>query len=295
VTERDKKRVRDAFSHYVSAELLGKLIEQPGRLKLGGEKKNMTFLFADIRRFTSLAEKLDAVELVQFINRFLTPMSAIVLEKRGTIDKYMGDCIMAFWNAPLDDPDHAAHACDAALAMRDRLITLNDELRAEAAARGKIHAPVHIGIGVNTGDCCIGNIGSEQRFDYSVLGDSVNLASRLEAQTKVYHTDIIIGESTQALAPGFATLEIDRILVRGKKQPARLFALLGGAELKNSPAFIDLEQKHRRMLEAYREKDWPAASRLLEECIRADNRKMRLRVLYALYKKRIRAGAEPET
>src|SRR5690606_8766611 len=149
----------------------------------------------------------------------------------GTIDKYMGDCIMAMWNAPLDDPDHADHACAAALAMRDGVARLNDELRAEAAAAGRPHLPIRVGIGLNSGLCCVGNMGSQQRFDYSALGDDVNLASRHEGQCKTYGVDIIVGENTQVRAPRQAMIEIDLIQVKGKTRPVRIYALLGGPDL----------------------------------------------------------------
>src|SRR5208282_4953682 len=149
-------------------------------------------------------ERLDAHGLTSFINRFLTPMTDAILAARGTVDKYMGDAIMAFWNAPLDDQAHAEHACRAALTMRGELVRLNEGWRQEAAAEGRSFAQVRIGIGLNTGNCCVGNLGSEQRFDYSVLGDDVNLASRLEGQSKTYGVEIVVGENTREKAPNFS-------------------------------------------------------------------------------------------
>ncbi len=156
----------------------------------------MTIMFCDIRGFTSRAEGMDAQSLTHFMNTFLSPMTEIITEQKGTIDKYIGDCIMAFWNAPLDDPDHAKNAVRAAQMMRRKLIELNRMWTEEAAAAGKPFRPVQMGIGINTGECCVGNFGSQQHFDYSLLGDPVNLASRLEGLGKVYGIDLVIGEET---------------------------------------------------------------------------------------------------
>ncbi|MGH6933462.1 MAG: CHASE2 domain-containing protein, partial [Dongiaceae bacterium] len=182
-TELERRRVRHAFSHYMSPDMVDRLSAHPEQLKLGGELRETTVLFCDVRNFTGISERLDAEKLTGLINRFLTPMTASVMANRGTIDKYIGDCIMAFWNAPLDDPNHGANACVAALAMRERLAALNVELAAEGGALSEI-APLRFGIGLNSGVCTVGNLGSQQRFDYSVLGDTVNVSSRFEGLTK---------------------------------------------------------------------------------------------------------------
>jgi class 3 adenylate cyclase len=392
-------------------------------LRLGGEQRTMTIMFCDVRGFTTISEqyKDDPQGLTALVNRLLTPMTDVVLGCRGTIDKYIGDCIMAFWNAPLDDPDHAANACRAALGMHAAIRKLNatlaeenadqapepsgqsplgegqshefSELRRAASAgfakdqyglgkayrdgagtapdpraaahwferaaeqgyapaqrnvgwqyaegRGVVRDPVRaavwltlagqqgttggeatlaelrgaldprqlqeidervrlwqpraatgkaiqvdIGIGINTGQCVVGNMGSEQRFDYSVLGDSVNLASRLEGQSKTYAVPIIISEETQRLAPQFAALELDLIAVKGKKEAVRIFALLGAPDLAESEAFARLRSQHLAMLHAYRRQRWDEAKALIAECRTLDDR---LDDLYDVYQTRIHA------
>ena len=181
----------------------------------------------DVRSFTTLSEGLTAEELIRFLNELFTPLSEVILAERGTIDKFMGDAVMAFWNAPLADPRHASNACRAALRMHHELDRLNVAWAQAAAQRGATAVPVRIGIGLNTGECCVGNVGSPQRFDYSILGDVVNLASRLEETTKTYGCPIVVGERTAAAAPELAFLEIDAAKIRGKERTERIFALVG--------------------------------------------------------------------
>jgi len=288
-TEAERRQVRHAFSRYMSPVLVERLAENPHLLKLGGEMREMTLLFADIRGFTTISEQFDAQGLTRFINRFLTPMTDIIMKHHGTIDKYMGDCIMAFWNAPLDDPRHARNGCVAALAMRDYLVEWNKQMAAEAEAAGKPHHALHVGIGLNTGNCCVGNMGSDQRFDYSVIGDDVNLASRLEGQSKVYGADIVLGPSTAEQVADHAILELDLLQVKGKTKPVRIFALLRDAAFAQQPEFQALRAKHGQLLAAYRGRQWDDALRLIEECLALDTKYTRLRALYALYRARIEA------
>ena len=432
-SEAERRHVRGAFKQYLAPELVDELARHPERLRLGGEQRTMTVMFCDVRGFTTISEqyKADPQGLTALINRLLTPMTDVVLGCKGTIDKYIGDCIMAFWNAPLDDAEHAAHACRAALGMHAAIRRLNVVLAEENAAvaappqlagpapaaagrettaggvasqdidvlaraahlgfakeqymlakayrdglgaapdaaaaahwfersaeqgyapaqrniglryasgQGVKHDPVRaavwltlaeqqgttggeaalrelqaelspdqahevdewvrvwqpraatgktiqvdIGIGINTGECVVGNMGSEQRFDYSVLGDSVNLASRLEGQSKTYAVPIIISEETQRLAPEFAALELDLIAVKGKKEAVRIFALLGEPEVAASAAFGQLRERHLALLEAYRQQRWDAARALLAECRALD---ARLDDLYDVYEARIHA------
>jgi len=268
VVDREGRTVKSAFRHYLAPDLVNTLAAHPERLRLGGETRVLTVMFCDVRGFTAIAEgfKANPQGLTHLINRFLTPMTDIIMARRGTIDKYMGDCIMAFWNAPLEDADHADHACVSALAMMGALDRLNAELAAEAEAEGRTFAPLHIGIGLNTGDCVVGNMGSDQRFDYSVLGDAVNLASRLEGQSKTYGVAIVIGEATRRAAPAWAALELDRIAVKGKSEAVRVYALLGDADRARSPDFVALVERHDAMLAAYRAQDWAGARAALEPC-----------------------------
>ena len=258
--EKQRKQVKNAFGHYVSPALLDQLADDPDKLALGGETRNISVLFSDIRGFTTISEQFNAQELTQFINRFLTPMTNVILERKGTIDKYMGDAIMAFWNAPLTVEDHAAEACHAALEMQVAVKALNEKLDAIAKEEGKNHIPITIGVGVNTDDCCVGNMGSDQRFDYSALGDGVNLGSRLEGQSKTYGVDIIIGENTATLIEEeFAIIELDLLQVKGKTEPVRIFALLGDEGIKASDHFQKTAELVDKLLINYRSQKWSEA------------------------------------
>jgi adenylate cyclase len=246
-TERERGQIRGAFGRYLSPALVERLAKNPGQLKLGGEIRPMTFLFMDIRNFTGIAENFTPEELTQFMNSFLTPMTDIILQRGGTIDKYMGDCIMAFWNAPFEDEDHALHACQSALVMQEFL-------RATPGFEN-----VRVGIGINTGNACVGNMGSEQRFDYTALGDEVNLASRIEGLSKNYGVTALMGQNTVVAAPGFATLEIDLIRVKGKTKSVKIFALLGDVGLESQPLFREVRGHFEKMLAAYRSQRWEEA------------------------------------
>lgn len=259
--------VRTQFGRYMSPELVERLAAAHQSLQLGGETRTITVMFADLRGFTTLSEDLLPKETTRLLNSFLTPMTRILLEHDGFIDKYMGDAVMAFWNAPLTDEKHAERACAAALAMRDRLAALNLAWMGAAQARGAEHKPIKMGIGINTGPACVGNVGSEQRFEYSAIGDCVNLASRLEGQSKIYGIDIILGEETTASAPGFAFLELDVVRVKGKTRNTRLFGLLGDHELAQSDEFKRLAALHRSFLKAFRNQQWNEAERMLGACL----------------------------
>ena len=209
--EAQKRQTRDAFSKYLSPAMVEKVAGDPSQLKLGGDQRDMTLLFCDVRGFTTISEQFDAVGLTSLINKLLTRLTNVILGKQGTVDKYMGDCIMAFWNAPMDDAEHARNGCLSALGMLAEIAPLNDRLEAEAVEEGRKHIPLQVGLGLNTGECVVGNMGSDQRFDYSVLGDTVNLAARLEGQSKSYGVDIVIGDATHKLVPDLATIELDKI------------------------------------------------------------------------------------
>jgi adenylate cyclase len=279
VVDRDGRRVRMAFRQYLAPELVAELAAHPERLQLGGEMRLMTILFCDLRSFTTLAEGVDARTLTSFLNSFLPPMTEIIIAQKGTIDRYLGDGIMAFWNAPLDDPDHAKNAVRAAQAMRRKLVELNRGWKAEAQAAGKVFWPVRMRIGINTGECCVGNYGSQQHFNYSLLGDPVNLASRLEGLGKIYGIDLVIGEETAARLGDPQLIEIDLVAVKGKTQAIRVYTL--------SLERIKEEQliaRHAALLEAYRRQDWASAHRAIADCRRYD---AALAQLYDLYDERI--------
>ncbi|WHO75101.1 adenylate/guanylate cyclase domain-containing protein [Rhizobium sp. BT03] len=242
---RNKRQIIRAFAQYISPDLVRRLSNDPSQLKLGGERRTLSVLFSDVRGFTTIAETLkdDPEQLTGLINRLLTPLSDVVMDHGGTIDKYMGDCIMAFWNAPLDDPDHALHAVRASLAMQAAISRLNNQLEREAAARGGKPHVLKMGVGINTGECIVGNMGSTRRFDYSCLGDSVNLASRLEGASKNYGVALLLGEETARLvAANYTVIELDRIIVKGRTLPSPVFTVVHKADAKalaSHQAFIE--------------------------------------------------------
>ncbi len=282
--EHQRGEMRRAFGHYVAPAVVDEIIADPQRLQLGGEIRRLTLMFCDVRNFTAISERLSATELTSFINELLSPLSEIILGERGTIDKYMGDAIMAFWNAPLDHPEHEAAACRAALAMITRMDGMNARWRAEAEAAGRPFAAVRIGIGINSGDCCVGNLGSAYRFDYSAIGDEVNVASRLEGLCKVYGLPVVVGEATVASHPALAALEIDRVRVKGRAEASRIFTLLdafpGAAEMA-----AELTQRHAAILAAYRARDWEDAEAAIDKAQALGIEG--LGGLYAVYRSRV--------
>ncbi|MGE0258501.1 MAG: CHASE2 domain-containing protein [Alphaproteobacteria bacterium] len=279
-TETQQRQIRNAFSRYMSPHYVAELARHPEKLSLGGEMRVMTIMFCDIRGFTTRAEGMDAHALTHFMNQFLSPMTEIITNRKGTIDKYIGDCIMAFWNAPLDDPEHAKNAVQAVQEMRRALIELNRQWEIEAADAGKKFIPVQIGIGLNTGECVVGNFGSMKRFDYSLLGDPVNLASRLEGLGKVYGIDFIIGEDTAARLDDPDLIEVDVVAVKGKTQPSRIYTLP-----PEPVAAQDALRQHQALLSAYRHQEWSTALSLLNSGSLAVLRY--LAPVYDLYKRRI--------
>jgi adenylate cyclase len=219
---REKRQLRSAFSRYVASSVVERIVANPALARLGGERKELTVLFSDIRGFSRLAEGLAPEALASFLSEYLTPMTDLVLASEGTLDKYIGDAVMALWGAPAPLPDHAARACDTALAMQARLAELNRGWVAEGLAE------VAVGIGINTGPMAVGNMGSKERFDYTAIGDAVNLGARLEGLTKEYGVDILIGpETARAIGDAFVVRELDLVRVKGRGQAAPVFELLG--------------------------------------------------------------------
>lgn len=253
--ELQRAEIRRAFSQYVAPSVVKELAANPERLKLGGEVRDLTVLVCDVRNFTTIAEGMSAEQLTAFINSFLTPLTDIIIEHGGTIDKYMGDAIMAFWNAPLDDPEHARRACEAALLMSEKMRELNVTWRAEAEAAGRAFKDVAIGVGINSGECCVGNLGSDRHFDYSAIGDTVNITSRLEGLTKVYGLTLLAGEDTAKRAPDLPFVEVDLVRVKGRTAPSRIYTLL--------PADVAPAAEHGPFLAAYRAGQWADARALL--------------------------------
>jgi len=250
--ERQRQRIRTAFGQYLSPGLVDQLTENPEKLVLGGETRELSVLFCDVRRFTAISESYhdNPQGLTILMNELMTVLSMPILKTDGTIDKYMGDAVMAFWNAPLSDENHAFNACSAALEMIAAVEAMN-------ALREK---PIHIGIGINTGECVVGNMGSDIRFNYTAVGDTVNVASRLEGQSKPYGLPVIVGERTnQLLGDRLATLEVDLVRVKGKQQPVHIFALAGDESLAANEDFIALRALNTSMLSSYRLQDWPSA------------------------------------
>jgi adenylate cyclase len=289
--QKQRQQIRAAFGFYLSPALVEQLARSPEKLVLGGEERRMTVLFSDVRGFTTISEsyKQDPQGLTRLMNRFLTPLTNAIIERNGTIDKYIGDAIMAFWNAPLDDPQQEVNACEAALEMLARADKLNQQFKHEADQNGGTYRPLHVGIGLNTGPCVVGNMGSDFRFNYSVLGDTVNVASRLEGRTKDYRIPIVIGAGTEQNArEKFATLEIDRIQVKGKTEPETVFTLLGQAELGQNPNFRELRDLTGKMLGYYREQDWTQALATIELCRKASE-PFGISALFDMYAERIEA------
>jgi adenylate cyclase len=247
-TDREKQFVRQAFGQYVAPELLAKIENAPDMLRLGGETRQITLMFMDVRDFTPISEGLTAVELVEFINRLLSPLSDTIQAELGTIDKYIGDAIMAFWNAPLDIPDHPVRACRAALKMRTVVETLNEQDAFGFRQNGRTDRKVRIGIGINTGVACVGNMGSERRFNYSAMGDVVNVTSRIESNCKLLGFDIVISSETAELIPGFALLEAGDYTLKGKSQALKLYALVGDERHAQTSEFQELARRHQQLL-----------------------------------------------
>ena len=264
-SEKEKQEVRGAFGRYLSPVLVEQLANDPTMLRLGGEMRQVTVLFCDIRGFTRISEQLAPEELTQLLNRFLTPLTEVILNEQGTIDKYMGDCIMAFWNAPVNVPHHEDHACRAALQMLEALEHLNHALQREAQESGGTSQVLKMGVGINSGSVLAGNLGSEQRFDYSILGDSVNLAARLEGQSKTYGVETLISEGTFSKTSGLAALELDLVQVVGKTEPVRIFTLVGDESVAGTESFKTAQALQSAMLDAYRTRNWDQALQFIDQ------------------------------
>ncbi len=259
---REKAHLRAAFSQYVSGSLVERLLDDPSRVRLGGERRELSVLFSDIRGFSSFSEKMEPEALSAFLNEYLTPMTGIVLQQGGMLDKYIGDAVMAVYGAPLEQPDHAAAACRSALAMQQALAALN------ASWLPRQLPDLHIGVGINTGMMSVGNMGSEMRFDYTVMGDAVNLASRLEALTKELRCGILCGPLVPERAgPGFLFREVDAVRVKGRGGALSVFELCGTTS--DCPISTTALADYAAALAAYRQARWSDARAAIETFLAA--------------------------
>jgi adenylate cyclase len=257
--EKGRKWITSIFGKYVSPVVIDNLIKNPDLINLGGEKRNITIFFSDIRGFTSISEKLMPEELVHLLNEYLTEMTSIIIKDDGLVDKYMGDAIMAFWGAPLEQPNHAEMACSSSLEMIEKLRKLQEKWKKEGIPS------FNIGIGLNSGNAIVGNMGSSSRFDYTAMGDNVNLASRMEGLNKIYGTNIIITEKTQKIIKDkFETRKLDAVRVKGKKKPILIFEL-ASEKGKLSKKQLDFINSYEKGLNLYFEKKWKHAIKSFQE------------------------------
>jgi len=252
VETRSKQQINKLFGRYVSPELVEEMGQHPEQVSMEGESREMSVLFSDVRGFTTISEGLEPHELSRLMNEFLSPLTHVIYNHRGTVDKYMGDCIMAFWGAPLKDPDHARNALLAGMAMQARLAELQPHFKAQGWPE------IHIGVGVNSGRMSVGNMGSEIRVAYTVMGDAVNLASRLEGITKQYGVGMIVGEATRDAVKDFVFRELDKVRVKGKDEPVAIFEPIGAAGSVSKTVMEELKL-FQQALRLYRAQDWDQA------------------------------------
>jgi adenylate cyclase len=268
VEGREKRFIRGAFGKYVSPDVVAEIAEDPESLKLGGQKRELSILFSDLAGFTDLSESLDPQELLALLNEYLTEMTALVMDEGGTLDKYIGDAIMAFWNAPQDQPDHADRALRCAIRMQRRM----DELNARWAAEGKQSDPFVVRIGLNTGTVVVGNVGGEDRFDYSAIGDPVNLAARLEPANKTYDTLTMVSEYLveQVYEEQYQLRELDLMAVKGKTLPVRVYEVVEEVGVDIPEDRAQALKHYDAGLKAFRDRDWELALRYFEAALQAD-------------------------
>ncbi len=260
--QRERKRIKGTFRQYVAPLVVDEMLKKPGELKLGGEEKVLTVLFSDLEGFTSHSERYTPREMVDMLAEYYNCVTEEVFRHQGTLKEYVGDELMAIFGAPLEHVDHAERACEAALAMRERRLSL-------AAEWGPSGRPMlHARTGINSGPMLVGNLGSRYRFAYGVLGDQVNLASRLEGLNKVYGTDILVGENTaRVVASRFLLREIDMVRVKGRKQAVTIYELMGKAETSVSPELEKALAAYAAGLQAYRQRAWREALELFNEAV----------------------------
>lgn len=261
--EKEKKKIRGAFQYYLTNSVINEMLKDPSKLKLGGDKKDLSVLFSDIRGFTTISEKLTPEELVRLLNEYLTAMTNIVFKYEGLLDKYIGDAIMAVFGAPLDQPDHAERACRTALEMKAELGKLQKKWEAEGRPL------INIGVGINTGDMVVGNMGSDMRFDYTVMGDSVNLGARLEGINKEYGTSIVISQYTyERIKDRLFCRELDSVKVKGKHVPVKIYELICDInDTGNAGAWADFMPVFNNGLDLYKKGLWDEAVAAFRKCL----------------------------
>ena len=258
--EAGRREITRQFEHFISPEVIEDIVADPDRfLTPGGAQRTLTIMFLDVRSFSTITEKMPPQEVIQFLNDLLTPLTDTIIDHEGTIDKYMGDAIMAFWNAPRETPDHEIKAVRAMLALGDALAEVNRAF----TARGLL--AVEIGVGLNTGPCSVGNMGSNRRLAYSCVGDSVNLASRIEGQTKAYGVKNLVGAATAAALPGFAAVEIDVVAVKGREQPETVYTIAGDETMAETPEFLLLAGAIAGARFLYLDQQWDIADEAYRE------------------------------
>ena len=276
IERRGKHQIASTFGQYIPPDLVDEMNFNPDSYSLDAINREMTVLFSDIRGFTTISEGLTPAQLSELMNAYLTPMTKIIHENRGTIDKYMGDAIMAFWGAPLENPNHARHALKASMEMLERL----NAIRAEFVERG--WSEIYIGIGLHTGMMSVGNMGSEFRMAYTVLGDAVNLGSRLEGLTKNYGVEIIVSETTKDAVPEFVYRELDIVKVKGKDKPIKIFEPVADENDVTDEELAEMKKSEKAIL-AYRKQDWVSARQTFKELKEMTPG----RKLYSIYLERI--------
>jgi adenylate cyclase len=266
VTDRERRTIRRAFTQYLAPSVLRRIETSKDALRLGGDERQLTLLFMDIRNFTAISEGLSPTQLVDFLNKLLNELSKPTINNEGTLDKFIGDSIMAFWNAPLDVSDHPAKAARAALGMRAALQDLNNQDAFRLKWRFGENAKVQIGIGINTGLACVGNMGAETRFNYTAVGDAVNVASRVESATKHVGFDILLSESAASAVPDMALLDAGMLELKGKTSRLKVYALVGDGNVAKSALFQELGKSHELLLRTLASGELESAKRALARC-----------------------------
>jgi len=276
VESRSKRELANLFGTYVPPELVDEMVKDPDSYSMKATNRELTVMFCDMRGFTKMSEQMEPIQLQELLNGVFSRLTSLIRANRGTIDKYMGDCVMAFWGAPVETSDHAQLAVKSAMEMAQAIHGINEEHRAKGIPE------IGIGIGLNSGTMCVGDMGSNIRRSYTVIGDAVNLGSRLEGLSKAYGVEIVVSESTKKLAPDFAWQELDRVRVKGKEQAVSIFWPWSVASELSSEASAELKM-WAAFIKMYRAQDWDQADVQMLNLMRTNAKKY----LYQLYSERV--------